>query len=196
MTSALFHSALGVSADAKDGARGREGRGRDERVRALFDAHYDFVWRTIRRLGLTDSESDDAAQNVFIVATRRLEDIEPSRERAFLFGAALRVVADVRKSAAKRYEVPSDETDNSPSWLPPADEALSRERARATLDALIIGLPLELRAVFVLHELEGLTMAEMAEILEIAPGTVASRLRRARELFQTKLQRIQRGEVP
>ena len=63
-------------------------------VRELFEAHYDFVWRSVRRLGVTPAEADDAAQSVFIVAARKLNVIESGKERAFLFGTAMRVIAD------------------------------------------------------------------------------------------------------
>src|SRR5512142_2066304 len=70
-----------------------------QRVRALVDAHFEFVWRSLRRLGLSSADADDATQEVFLVAIRRLDDIDPESERSFLYGTALRVAAVQRRSA-------------------------------------------------------------------------------------------------
>jgi RNA polymerase sigma-70 factor (ECF subfamily) len=64
------------------------------------------------------------------------------------------------------------------------EELMDRRRARALLDRVLGALPMDLRAVFVLFELEELTMTEIATMSDIPPGTVASRLRRARQAFQ------------
>lgn len=161
-------------------ARGSEAP--DARLRRLFDEQFDFLWRTSRRFGLTEAEADDAVQSVFIVAARRLPEILHAKERAFLFATAVRVAADVRKKAARRYETELDEL--APAAGGAADAELDRARARACLDAAIDAMPINLRTVFVLFELEQLTMAAIAELLELPPGTVASRLRRARECFE------------
>jgi RNA polymerase sigma-70 factor (ECF subfamily) len=164
------------------------------RLRALFDAHLDFVWRSLRRLGVPPLTVDDAAQEVFLVLSRRLAEVEDGRERSFLFATALRVASDARRSLARRGEHVGDEAlervaDAAPS---PAD-LVDRARARATLDAVLAAMDLDLRAVFVLYELEEMTMAEIATTLELAPGTVASRLRRAREVFEAQVARLRRA---
>jgi RNA polymerase sigma-70 factor (ECF subfamily) len=68
------------------------------------------------------------------------------------------------------------------------------------LDSILGELPLESRVVLVLHEMEDHTMAEIAKLLQLSPGTVASRLRRARELFDAALTRYRarsrRGRSP
>ncbi len=163
----------------------------DARVRRLFDEQFDFLWRATRRLGLTAAESDDAVQSVFIVAARKLPQIEPAKERAFLFATAVRVVADVRKRASRRYETELEELHHA-SAETAADTQVDRARARACLDAAIGAMPLDLRTVFVLFELEQLTMAQIAELLEVPPGTVASRLRRARECFEDVMVRLRK----
>jgi RNA polymerase sigma-70 factor (ECF subfamily) len=170
------------------------------RIEALFTANYDRVWRTLRRLGLPNGEADDAAQEVFMVALRRLDDIDPARSRAFLSGVAVRVAADHRRHARRHPELPTDDVvlalraDPGPD----VDERLDAARRRARLDALLDTLDDELRQVIVLHELEDLTMAEIASALELAPGTVASRLRRARERLEAAAARADartRGRV-
>lgn len=158
-------------------------------IRELFDAHFDFIWRSVRRLGLSVAEADDAAQSVFIVAARRLDAIARGKERAFLFGTAVRVVADVRKGAARRYELGLEDREIA-LVAPGADVLIDESRARQCLEAAIVAMPMDLRTVFVLFELEELTMAQIAEVLSLPPGTVASRLRRARDVFEDVMKKL------
>src|SRR6185437_3582772 len=148
----------------------------EQRLSAMFNAHFDFIWRSLRRLGVPDGAVDDAAQEVFVVASRRLGAIEHGKERAFLFGTAVRVASDARRSAGRRRDAAGrDEAPESIDPAPAADELVDRKRARALLDDIIAALPDDARPVFVLYELEGLTMAEIAAVLAIPAGTVASR---------------------
>jgi RNA polymerase sigma-70 factor (ECF subfamily) len=163
------------------------------RLRGLFDAYYDVIWRSLRRLGVPAAAVDDAAQEVFMVAARRIEDIEVGRERAFLFGTAVRVASDERRSRARRREsVVEEAIDLAADPLPSLEELADQKHAREMLDRVLEAMPIDLRAVFVLFEMEGMTMAEIAPSLDLAPGTVASRLRRAREWFERTVQRIER----
>jgi len=164
------------------------------RLRRMFDEHFDFIWRSLRRFGLTADRADDAAQQVFVVASRKLDQIQIGSERSFLFGTAMRVASDVRRSAAFRREIAHPEPGVDLAGGSRPDEALERERERATLDSVLAAMDLELRSVFVLFEMEEMTMPEIATLLAIPTGTVASRLRRAREEFQTKVARL-RGSV-
>jgi RNA polymerase sigma-70 factor (ECF subfamily) len=165
----------------------------DARVRAMFEAHFDFIWRALRRFGLSEDRADDAAQQVFVVASRRLDDIEQGRERSFLFGTALRVASDARKAAAHRREIPHEEPGRELEGGPRPDDLVEQRRARALLDDVLDAMDLELRAVFVLFEIEEMTTAEIAEALAIPHGTVASRLRRAREEFRIGVERFRRA---
>lgn len=162
-----------------------------DRLRALFDRELPFVWRSLRRLGVPPAATDDAAQEVFLVASRRLADIEAGRERSFLFATALRIAANARRTYARRDARHDDTLDRVIDPTPGPEALADRARARAVLDRVLAVLELDLRAVFVLHELEEMSMAEIAETLEIPPGTVASRLRRAREAFRAEVTRIQ-----
>jgi RNA polymerase sigma-70 factor (ECF subfamily) len=164
----------------------------EQRLTAMFTAHFDFVWRSLRRLGVSDGNVDDAAQEVFVVAQRKLRAIEAGKEKAFLFGTALRVASDARRARSRRREAPSNEAPATADPGATADELVDKKRARELLDQAIGELPEETRPVFVLYELEGMTMAEIAACLEIPPGTVASRLRRAREEFSRVVARVQR----
>ena len=161
----------------------------DDRMRALHAAYCDFAWRSLRRLGLTDDEADDAVQQVFLVLSRRAADIAPDRERSFVFGVVVRTASDVRRARVRRAEV-SEEIEIE-DLAPGPDALLDRHRARALLDRVLEQMPWDLRTVFVLFELEEMTMAEIADVLALRPGTVASRLRRAREDFEARIARVQ-----
>ena len=162
-----------------------------DRLTALFHDHFDAIWRLVRRLGVPDGAIDDAAQEVFVVASRRLEIIEAGKEKAFLYGTAVRVAADARRSRDRRREAPGvDAPDVADPAIPTPEDLVDQKRARELLDVLIARLPDDTRPVFVLYELEGMTMAEIAVCLDLAPGTVASRLRRARETFQAQVARL------
>jgi len=164
----------------------------DARLRAMFDEHFDFIWRSLRRLGLSEDRADDATQQVFVVASTKLDAIQPKSERSFLFGTALRVASDLRRSAAFRREVPTAEAGEDLAGGPRPDELVEQLDARAMLDRALETMELELRTVFVLFEIEELAIAEIAALLEIPVGTVSSRLRRAREDFQARIERLQK----
>jgi RNA polymerase sigma-70 factor (ECF subfamily) len=157
---------------------------REERLRAAVEAHYDVVFRFLRRMGVAEGVAEDAVQHVLLVFARKLPTVDEGAERSFLLGTALRVAADFRKQRARLREVSHDAAGlREASGETGADEELDRRRARKVLDDLLDQLPADLRSVFVMCDLEELTMAEVAASLGVPPGTVASRLRRARESF-------------
>jgi RNA polymerase sigma-70 factor (ECF subfamily) len=165
------------------------------RLRALVAEHFDFIWRSLRRFGLTAADADDAAQRVFVVASRRLEHIQEGSERAFLFGAGYRVVREIRRTKARRPEAPLPDEDDTADPAPNPEEFADRARARSLLDRVLGEMPLEARSVFVLFELEELTVPEIAAMLELPLGTVSSRLRRGRELFRAAAARLRARET-
>jgi RNA polymerase sigma-70 factor (ECF subfamily) len=155
------------------------------RVAAMLHAHFRDVWRIVRRFGVPENCADDATQEVFIIASRRLADIAPGCERPFLLASAVRVAANLRRSLGARRECPEDDT--QPEGIDPrpsAEALLDQKRLRQMLDTVLDGLSDDLRVAFVLYELEGMSSPEIAELLDIPVGTVASRLRRAREAFE------------
>lgn len=158
-------------------------------VTSFIRTEFPHVWRALRRFGLSAADADDAAQQVFLVALRRFDDIRPGSERAFLYGVAANVAWKVRRGAARRPE-DGDEMDEYPDRISSADDLLDQRRARELLDRVLDGLEHDVRVIFVLHEIEGMTGAEIASALGIPPGTVASRLRRGREAFASRLQRL------
>jgi RNA polymerase sigma-70 factor (ECF subfamily) len=160
----------------------------DERS-TFVRAHIDFVWRALRRFGVPEAEAPDATQQVFIVATSELGRIEKGRERAFLFGTALRVASKVRRRRARKPLDGTTDPDEQVADLPSTEELVDQRRARAIMDDILEQMTDDLRAVFILYELEQMTMAEIADVLSLPPGTVASRLRRAREFFERQVER-------
>jgi RNA polymerase sigma-70 factor, ECF subfamily len=163
----------------------------DRRLRALVVEQYDFIWRSIRRLGVPPTDVDDCVQQVFWVAARKLDEIHAGSERAFLFSTALRVASDARRSRTRRREVPDQgEGCEALDPAPDPEELADKTRARALLDEVLDAMPMDLRAPFVLFELEEMPTAEIAAVLDLPTGTVASRLRRAREEFQKIVARV------
>ncbi|EYF02714.1 RNA polymerase sigma factor [Chondromyces apiculatus] len=171
------------------------------RLRAMVDQHFDAVWRSLRRLGAAPADLDDCAQQVFMIASRRIDTIQEGSERAFLLRTAVNVAAHAARTQRRRREVPSEEEQGLPPRTDPSpapDEIVEHRRQLALLDALLATLPDDLRVVLVLFELEELSTQEIAAMLAIPMGTVASRLRRAREAFSRaaarKVQRPQGGQ--
>jgi RNA polymerase sigma-70 factor (ECF subfamily) len=156
----------------------------DDRVRATIDAHLPVVWRFLRRLGVAEQDAEDAGQAVLLVFARKVDSVTAGAERSFLLGTAVRVAANYRKGRhAREVPVGPDALVTEPHPGPGAEEEAEQKRRRAWLDFVLDRLAPELREVFVLAEIEEMTMAEIGSVLSIPPGTVASRLRRAREAF-------------
>lgn len=155
----------------------------ESRLRNIVLEHFEVLWRFLRRLGLPDHETDDAVQEVVLVLSRKLDSVQRGSERAFVLSTAVRVASTFRRTARNRREVDDAELQclECPELNPEA--LMEKRRLRAALDRVLEELPMDLRAVFVLYELEELTMAEIADTLGLPRGTVASRLRRSRELF-------------
>ncbi len=165
----------------------------EERLREMVSSYLPNVWRFVRRLGVAEHEVDDVVQDVILVVARKLDKVQVGSERSFMMSTAFRVASDLRKARTRRGEVDVDDATDLADPKPGPDALTDQHRARELLDRVLDELPIDLRAVFVLYELDGFTTAEIAESLEIAPGTAASRLRRARETFEARIARIPRG---
>lgn len=166
------------------------GLGADSRGTQLVHDHFDFIWRLVRRLGLSAPDADDVSQQVFMTATQKLTEIARGKERTYLYGVALRSVANHRRKAHRRREDTEAELTDLRADTPGPERAAELTSARALLDELLDTLPLELRRVLVLASIEQLELAEIAELEGIPRGTVASRLRRARALFAEQLAQV------
>jgi RNA polymerase sigma-70 factor (ECF subfamily) len=165
-----------------------------DRLKALVHANYPFVWRTLRALGLSDADADDAAQQVMCILARRIGEVRAGAERAFLFSTATSVVATWRRTARRRSHGSEDELEVLPASTPSSDELLDERRAHEVLQQIIQAMPVELRIVFVLYEIEEMTTPTIAAAIGVPVGTVASRLRRAREAFQAIVKRMRPGQ--
>lgn len=163
-----------------------------ERFRRIVEQNFDFIWRALRGLGVSSGSVDDAAQHVFLVASQKLDQILDGRERSFLLSTAVGVASNARRAQARdRFVLDDDAVAAQLDEAPDPEESASARERRRLLDAFLTALPIDLRTVFVLYELERLTMAEISDALGVPAGTVASRLRRAREEFHAAAKRFQ-----
>lgn len=166
------------------------------RLRAMMTTQFNFIWRSLKRLGVSSGEVDDCAQQVFLVASRKLAIITEGSEQAFLFGTALHVAAEARRTAARRKDTPAGDSLEAFDPAPQPDEIADRKRNRALLDKVLEAMPMDLRVSFVLFELEEMPLHQIATLLSIPIGTVASRLRRARTEFQRLVARFRASGNP
>lgn len=154
----------------------------------LFAEQLTYVWNVLRRLGVRDAEREDLVQEVFVRVHQALPTYDASRPpRPWLFAFAFRVASDHRRLARHRSEVLGDDAE-SPASAPGADTQLEGAQRRAVLHAALDQLDLDKRAVIVLHELEELSIPEVARTLGIPEGTAYTRLRAARLQLATTLQ--------
>lgn len=160
----------------------------------LYRAHFPFVWRSLRRLGVAQPNLDDATQEVFLVVHRRLADFEGrSTLRTWIFGISLRVARDFRRRAARGAATTSarEATTMLPDQGPSPLEVAERHDQTRLLESALAALPEERRAILVLAELEGFTVPEIAEALAINLNTAYSRLRLARKAFSAAVAKEQ-----
>jgi RNA polymerase sigma-70 factor, ECF subfamily len=165
-------------------------------LEAIYDEHLDFVWRSLHRLGVPPGALDDAAQDVFLVVHRKIADFERrSSLRTWLFGIAVHVAREHARRARKHgppVEVPPELPDENA--LDPLEQTERREQ-RDLLYALLAELDDDKRAVFILAEIEGVSVVDIAEGLGINANTVASRVRIARQKFESALRRFRAREA-
>jgi RNA polymerase sigma-70 factor, ECF subfamily len=152
----------------------------------LYHHHFEFVWRTLRHLGVRVADLPDVAQDVFVVVHRRLPDFEGrAKTTSWLFRICMNAARNHRRRAHVRREaldpapieaaaVPAQ---NPTSRLEETEDLALFERALDTLDS-------DQRAAFVLFELVGMNGPDLADTLEIPLGTAYSRLRLARDAFR------------
>ncbi|MGC4064792.1 MAG: RNA polymerase sigma factor [Polyangiaceae bacterium] len=150
----------------------------------VYQDNYDFVWRTVSRMGVCERDAQDACQKVFLIAYRKLQDFEGrSSLRTWLCGIALRVAADYRNLAGTQREVLDDSPNERSTCEAHQLEELEQKERLAELDWVLSRLSPDQRTVLVLFELEELSGEEIAESLGVSEGTVRSRLRLARQAF-------------
>ena len=161
------------------------------RMSAIVQEHIGFVARVLEKAGVPQAELDDGIQRTFITVTRRLDDVNLGAEKSFVFQVALNVAAHARRNLARRREVCSDQLDDVVVAPTTPEHIAERKEMRKLIDDIVDTMHESLRSVFMLHQFECLSMVEIAEMLRVPIGTVASRLRRARELFRRHIVAIE-----
>jgi RNA polymerase sigma-70 factor (ECF subfamily) len=153
---------------------------------AVFQENSPFVWRVLRRLGVGDADLEDVCQDVFVVLHRRLGDFDGRTTlRAWIYGICVRVASEHRRRPHRRHE----ELAEPPDVVVPAPqlEALARRRTVEALDRALGTLDDDKRAVFVLYEIEQLSIKEICDILGCPAQTAYSRLHAARKHLELEM---------
>jgi RNA polymerase sigma-70 factor, ECF subfamily len=163
---------------------------RHARIRWLVEEHLELVTRTLRSAGVPTADLDDEVQRTFIIAVRRLDDVQPGAERAFLCQVALNLAWHSRRSFARRREIPTDQVPEPVETRATPEELIDRMQMRQHLDGIVDRMDESLRAVFKLFVIDEMNLAEISQFLRIPRGTVASRLRRAREQLRKHVDAI------
>jgi RNA polymerase sigma-70 factor (ECF subfamily) len=150
-------------------------------AREVFEQHLPFVWRTLRSQNVAPRDIEDVAQEVFVVIFRKLPDYqERGQIRAWIYRICLRAASSYRRRARVRREVLVHEVpEPPPAGLVAAD--VERFHASEQLMTLIAKLDEDKRAVFALHEIEQLSIVEVAAIVGCPPATAYSRLAAAKK---------------
>ncbi len=162
----------------------------------LYAAELPFVYSFLYRLGSRGADLEDLAHDVFVTAVRKWDSYDPSRAvRPWLLGIAFRVASDFRRKRPSGREV-SDALTELPDEARGAEGQVQQREAKDLVDEALGSLEPERRAVFVMHQLEGLTAADISATMGAPLATTYSRLRVGREEFTAAVRRIQlrRGE--
>lgn len=150
----------------------------------VFEQHGPYVYRALRYFGVPESDLPDVCQEVFLIVHRKLDDFEGrSSIRTWLYRICQRAASDFRKRAYVRREVLS-ETPLELGEFNRQASAGGQLEARAVLMAALDKLDDDKRAVFVLFEIEGMTMKEVAEVVDCPLQTAYSRLHAARKIVE------------
>ena len=161
-----------------------------DRFRAIYEAELDYVWNSLRRLGVPRCDLEDQAHDVFAAAYRCLDSYDPTRPlRPWLFGIAFRVASEHRRDRDRSHADLDSAAQLAGGGPGPEEEAMASQQRRLVLAALE-RVELDRRAVFVMHELNGHAMPEIAEALSIPLNTAYSRLRLARRDFAEAVQGV------
>lgn len=162
----------------------------------VYEELFPFVWRVARRRGVPDAALDDVCQDVFVVVHKRLAAFEGrSSLKTWVYGILHNVVLTRRRTSARRDP---ERAEIDPDLLtdPAADpaEAASGAQAARIAQAMLAELADEKRAVFILVELEGMSVPEVAEAVQANVNTVYARLRAARAEFAAAVARFNARE--
>jgi RNA polymerase sigma-70 factor (ECF subfamily) len=165
----------------------------DARFRAIFETGFDYVWNTLRRLGVAPADLEDVSHDVLFAVYRKLDSYDPARPlRPWLFAFSYRAGSEYCRRRRMRREVV--ELGEVIDAGPLVDERLVDQESRALVAAALASLDLDRRAVFVMHDLDDISIPEIARCLDIPLNTAYSRLRVARERFVKALARLRLQE--
>jgi RNA polymerase sigma-70 factor (ECF subfamily) len=161
-------------------------------LRELFTMHAPYVWSSLRRLGVAAPDLEDLTHDVFVQLQSHLAEYDSARPtRPWLFGFAFRIASQYRRRAHRRHETPIDPNAYQAvdaTALP--DERLATQQDRQLVLEALEAIDLDRRAVFVLYEIDGTPMDEIARTLGIPLNTAYSRLRVARTEFAAAVKRL------
>ena len=156
----------------------------------LFASEFGYVFHTLRRLGIPERDLPDVTHDVFLQVHRHVHQYDPERPvRAWLFGFAFRIASRYRRLSRNRREM----LEQAPELADPEPSAQERIEHHQALDLAhqaLEGLEIQRRAVFILHELDGYSIPEVARTLEVPVNTAYSRLRLARQDFSRIARRL------
>ncbi len=156
-----------------------------------FDRELDYVFATLRRLGAPPRDTEDLAHDVFMVLFRNWATLDTERPlRPYLFGIAFRIVCAHRRRRLR--EVPHPAPDSEAAG-PDAEQRFQAHQATDLLWAALERVPLPRRAVIILHELDGIPIAEVAKQLEITRFGAYARLHKGHKELAAALDRLQRA---
>ncbi len=161
----------------------------------IYQAHFGFVWRSVRSLGVPQAALDDATQEIFVVVHQRLATFEGRATfRTWLYGIVRNVVRNYRRSERRHLHSNDADGEVDPDTLGDANEPSPEDAAAAAqavrqVTRILDALDDEQREVFVLAELEQIPVKQIAEMLQENVNTVYSRLRLARSAFALATQR-------
>jgi RNA polymerase sigma-70 factor (ECF subfamily) len=175
----------------------------EEDLGELYEAHVDFVWKSLARMGVREADRADVAHDVFVVVGRQLSGRRgTSSMRTWLYGICLRVASAYRRRAFRQREhsvgqVPEtgEAGPHSGVEVPSPENALERRRTQEALARALDELPVARRALLVMYEVDDLSCSEIAEILGVPVGTVHSRLHKARNQLRRAFRRTEPGRA-
>ena len=162
----------------------RAAAGDEAAFRALYQGEFDFVLRTCIRFGLSESDAEDAAQETFQIAHRKLARFTSGRFSTWLYRIAANVVADVHRRRRVREALLSLWMPKEEPLAPAPDEPVHQAEAARQVREVLARMSAKKREVFVLYELEGLPGDEIAERIGCNLATVWTRLHYARQEFK------------
>lgn len=155
--------------------------------RTLFEEQVEFVWRVLRRYGVPDRDAEDVCQEVFLIVHRKLAEFEGrSSVRTWIYGIAARTAIAARRKAYVRREL-LEPAATEQGMEPTQHEQADQRRELSQVEAVLASMDIEKREAFVLYELEGLSVAEVALAVGVPENTALYRLHRAREELERRL---------